>query len=455
MSDSSDAPQQPHRLPDQLPLSGTVGGLAVLVVAVSIAAALPLSPLQQIGVSAGAALGIGLLLVRQQRRRDETVERLIRDRQTELREWQSRWQALRLEKRQTASVLHQMTDGVIVLAPDRSIELINPSARRLLALRRGDSLLGRSLPEVVRVPEIVRAIGAATQQYEPQELSVEISDGSVVRPLRLRVDRIRTAAESDLLLTLRDETETRRVDEVRRMFVANVSHELKTPLAAIKGYAETVEMAIEDDPEAARHFMSQIRGQCQRLEALIEDMMQLARAQAGREKLDLVTLSLSDIIAESFASSIPIAEAEGVALSTIADDCSAQVTADLGATLTIANNLISNAIRYTPRGGGVRVGVRRQGDYWALVVEDDGIGIAQSDQERIFERFYRVDKNRRSSSAGTGLGLSIVKNLTRAQGGKITLESRPGEGSTFEVWLPAAAAPEQPEPASDVGSRRG
>jgi two-component system phosphate regulon sensor histidine kinase PhoR len=273
---------------------------------------------------------------------------------------------------------------------------------------------------------------------------VEVSDESVVRPLRIRVDRIETAAESNLLLTIRDETEARRVDEIRREFVANVSHELKTPLAAIKGYAETVELALEDDPGAAAHFLSQIQSQCVRLERLVADMMQLARAQSGPTNLSPIEMTLGEIVAESLKSYQPVARAKGIELTVGDDGRAASVLADREATLTIANNLIGNAIRYTPDGGHVKVDVRGRDGFWALIVSDDGVGISQSEQERIFERFYRAERTRDTERGGTGLGLSIVKNLTLAQGGEVKLTSQPGVGSTFEVWLPAAAAASVP-----------
>ena len=415
-----------------------IAGLAIIVASVAAAALLRLSPSAIVLVAAVACVAVGISWGRADARHTARANRLWADQQDELLAWQNRWNLLHVETRQSASVLLQMTDGVIVLAPDWSVQLFNPSARRLLAIRGHDSLLGRPFPEVVRIPEVIEAVRAVLSSQDEKVLLVEVVDAGHIRPLRIRVDRIETAAESNVLLTVRDETESRRVEEMRREFVANVSHELKTPLAAIKGYAETVELAIEDDPQAATHFMSQIRTQCLRLERLVADMMQLARAQAGRNQMRLERLGLADLLAESERAYLPLAKAKQIELTVaeIGDDV--QVLADAEATLTIANNLIGNAIRYTPEGGHVHVAVSRQADRWAVQVSDDGPGIARSEQERIFERFYRVEKTRESASGGTGLGLAIVKNLTLAQDGEVRVRSRPGEGATFEVSLMAA-----------------
>jgi two-component system phosphate regulon sensor histidine kinase PhoR len=227
---------------------------------------------------------------------------------------------------------------------------------------------------------------------------------------------------------------------MRREFIANISHELKTPLAAIKGYAETVELAIKDDPDAAVHFMTQIHTQCLRLERLIADMMQLARAQAGRSHLNIVPISMRDAIIESMKSYRPVAEARSVNLEFREPESTPLVWSDSEAMLTISNNLVGNAIRYTPQGGSVTVSCRDAGKFWALVVEDTGVGISEADQKRIFERFYRVGKSRGTGDGGTGIGLSIVKNLTLTLGGEVRVASRPGEGSKFEILLPKAEA---------------
>tara|TARA_R110002049_G_scaffold309268_1_gene519600 strand:- start:133241 stop:134710 length:1470 start_codon:yes stop_codon:yes gene_type:complete len=351
--------------------------------------------------------------------------------------WEKRWRELHADSLLATTAISQLTDGVVVLSSEGRVLLVNPAAKKLLFLSRDDNHLGWLFVEVVRDPKIKALINSAREHQIACSETVELSGGQTVRPTRIDVNPITSGGDRALLLIIHDETETRRVDEIRREFVANVSHELKTPLAAIKGYAETVELAIQDDPESACHFMQQILSQCQRLERLVADMMQLARAQGGTHNMTLVQVKLCDVIAEALRACEPVAESKQIELTCREIHPDSIVIADREATLTIANNLISNAIRYTPEGGHVEIGTERIKDYWAMVVCDDGVGIPEAEQQRIFERFYRVAKTRETTGGGTGIGLSIVKNLTLAQSGEIQLSSRPGQGSTFRVLLPA------------------
>ena len=368
-----------------------------------------------------------------QRRR---LEELQKNQLTELQEWQGRWQQLLQETQDATSALVRMRDGVIMLGKGDQVLLINPAAKDLLGVSESVDMVGKIFSEIVRYPDLTRAIRVASSGEGSQKLKLEITDGDTIRPLKIRVDHFGSLSENHLLITIRDETESHRVDSMRREFVANISHELKTPLAAIKGYAETVELAIKDDPEAASHFMAQIHDQCLRLERLIADMMQLARAQAGTSFLNLIEISLIESIEESIKSLQHLAQSKKIELQFCKSDSNPMVRADPEALLTITNNLISNAIRYTPPGGSIKVYCRDAVKYWAMVVEDDGIGITPDDQKRIFERFYRVGKRSSTTDGGTGIGLSIVKNLVITLSGEIRLTSKPGEGASFEVLLP-------------------
>jgi two-component system phosphate regulon sensor histidine kinase PhoR len=367
--------------------------------------------------------------------RADEIARLTRDHQLELNQNQNRLQTLQLEAVQANTALSKMRDGVVMISRPGEILLINPAACRLLNLADQQNYVGRPFYDVVRIPELAQAVAQVGSENESQKLILEVSAEEKLCPIQFQIDQVTPGDDGSLLMTLRDETEARRVDEMRREFVANISHELKTPLAAIKGYAETVELAISDDPQTAVQFMSRINTQCLRLERLISDMMQLARAQAGRENLNFGTVLISDVIAESMKSYCPIAKSKQVEL-VVDDDLVGAIYGDAEATLTIANNLIGNAIHYTPSGGKVTVSCRTDGSSLALVVADTGVGIDEKEQKRIFERFYRVERNRDSSGGGTGIGLSMVKNLVNTMDGEVRVASKPGEGSTFEVLLP-------------------
>jgi two-component system phosphate regulon sensor histidine kinase PhoR len=230
---------------------------------------------------------------------------------------------------------------------------------------------------------------------------------------------------------------------MRREFIANVSHELKTPLAAVRGYAETLQLGAKEDPETCTHFLQQIDVQSLRLERLINDMLQLARAQTGSENLILGSVPLGPVLNESVLTYEPIANARQLTMEYEPPPENAAVFVDREALLTIANNLLGNAVRYTPEGGHVKLSVRDELNRWLISVSDDGLGIPLADQERIFERFYRVEKARDATRGGTGLGLAIVKNLVSALAGEVRLSSTPGVGSTFEVLLPKAVGGSQ------------
>jgi two-component system phosphate regulon sensor histidine kinase PhoR len=360
----------------------------------------------------------------------------------------------RQDAQMLATAIDHLRHGVLILSTDSKIQVMNPAAIYLLNLSNLGDWKNRSLVEVVRFPGLNQAFAAVCGGEGVQKVSIEVPLDEGVRSVKVRVTKLSTPEFDRVLVSLQDETDAMLLDQTRREFVANTSHEFKTPLAAIKGYAETVELAINDDPDAAQHFMRQINVECLRLERLIADMMQLARAQSSDQSLTLSNVRLTDVIQQSLSSNSPVAESKsielicelGVGEFDRGEIDAAMVRADPEAALTIVNNLISNAIRYTQTGGKVRVGIRDAGKFYAIYVHDTGVGIAVADQKRIFERFYRVHQQRQHAvnaddqrleiDRGTGIGLSIVKQLTRALGGEVQVSSQPGVGSRFEVLFP-------------------
>ncbi len=414
--------------------------IALVWVVFTVALSIPAGPLAAASLVAGIAFTLGMtwLLARSTRR--VTQYQLLLEQAS--RSCQQQLARLNSQQEQTNAVLQNLDSGVIVVDPQGRVSLVNAAAKRFFSI--SSQPLGHPLVESVRQPELLDAVRQVLIDRSPREVMAELRDEAGVRRV-LRVLCIAVGYEQGIsvLLAARDESEYRLIEEMRREFVANVSHELKTPLAAIKGYAETVELAIGDDREAALHFISQIHEQCRRLERLVADMMTLARAQAGAQHLRATTVDLAAVIAESIATYAPVAAAKAIRLENRCQgDSPVLVFADREATLTIANNVIGNAVRYSCEGGQVVASARCDGKFGILIVRDDGIGIPEHEQKRIFERFYRADKARNPAHTGTGLGLAIVKNLTQAQGGKIQLQSRPGHGSTFEISLPVPPPPE-------------
>jgi two-component system phosphate regulon sensor histidine kinase PhoR len=364
-------------------------------------------------------------------------------------------QKLENTKRELArihGVLQHMTEGLLALDEEGRVTQANSTARRFLGIT-ADPIVGRSMLELVRWPELQALIALVKRKGTPVERELE-RPGSPRRYLRVRGTRVAGVPAGGVLLSIHDLTRIRQLEQLRREFIANVSHELKTPLAAIRGYAETLQMGAIDDAPINRHFVDQIVSQSHRLESLISDMLQLARAQEGGQALERRPVPVEPVIEECLRTYQPMAKKRRIHLERTSDFSNCVVQGDREALLTIINNLVGNAVRYTPDGGEVQVGCQQADDRWNISVKDTGVGISESDLDRVFERFFRVDKSRSSDGpGGTGLGLSIVKNLTQSLGGEVHVTSQLGKGSTFTVSLPTAVADPLPAlPTTGPGS---
>jgi two-component system phosphate regulon sensor histidine kinase PhoR len=297
---------------------------------------------------------------------------------------------------------------------------------------------GRLPLETARVPALQEAIEAALR-----------ADGALTREIALggAQEKVIQASLAAILESGRtigavavfhDVTELKRLERVRREFVANVSHELRTPLTAIKGYAETLRDGGLRDPETTAEFVQVIHRHAERLRALIEDLLDLASVEQGQARIDLEPVSLQDVVAQAEAVTRAAAAQRR---HTITVDLPADlpgVLADLDRLAQVLINLLDNAVKFTPEGGRIEVSGRRADGRVVIAVKDNGVGIPAGDIGRIFERFYRVGRARDRRDGGTGLGLAIAKHLTLAMGGTIEVESLPGSGTTFRISLPAA-----------------
>jgi two-component system phosphate regulon sensor histidine kinase PhoR len=244
----------------------------------------------------------------------------------------------------------------------------------------------------------------------------------------------------DTIVVLEDLSAIRRLEHLRREFLTNVSHELKTPLAAIKGYVETLLEFPPDDPEIQRRFLERIDERVERLHSLILDMLTLARVESTAPGFDVQRLDFKRLVRSCVEGFVEAAERRGLKLINRYADEPSHVFGDAEGVATVVRNLIDNAIKYTPAGGAIEVTIEKTGEKTSVSVRDDGIGIPAKDLPRIFERFFRVDKARSNAVGGTGLGLSIVKHLVQTFDGQITVDSELGKGSLFRVSFPSAGS---------------
>jgi two-component system phosphate regulon sensor histidine kinase PhoR len=343
--------------------------------------------------------------------------------------------ALEEDRQQLRAVLSGMVEGVVALDADERILYANDRAAELLELPAGPPV-GRRLWEVVRQRQLLDAVRRALDQPEPARAEV-VWDGTA-RSLTVHAARLPGPPPRGAVLVLHDTSELRRLERLRRDFVANVSHELKTPLAVIKACVETLLDGAVEDAEHRGPFLERIAQQSDRLHSLILDLLSLARIESGGELLDFRAVPIAPLVRDCAERHQARAEARRQQLAVTEGDPAAAAWADEEAVDQILDNLVDNALKYTPAGGRITVRWRVEADQVCLEVADTGIGIPAADLPRVFERFYRVDRARSRELGGTGLGLAIVKHLTQAMKGTVEAASTVGQGTTFTVRLPRA-----------------
>ncbi len=342
---------------------------------------------------------------------------------------------LRANGDRLAAVLGSMVEGVLAVDDKQGVLLVNQAARTLLDIV-GPSPTGRILWEIVRNRTVQEAVSAALAENSPHTAEFEMQ-GKSRRLVVLRATPLPGEPSGGAVLVLHDVTELRRLENMRQEFVTNVSHELKTPLTAIKAYAETLLAGAIHDPEHNVQFVRCIEEQGKRLHELILDLLSLARIESGEAGLEIGQVCVSRLIDLCLSQHRAAASAKRIVIETPHPiDVNLFVLADEEGVRQIFDNLIDNAVKYTADGGQITLAVESHHDRIGITVTDTGIGISPADQGRVFERFYRADKARSREVGGTGLGLAIVKHLVQAFGGSVALTSEPGRGSTFTVWLP-------------------
>jgi two-component system phosphate regulon sensor histidine kinase PhoR len=350
---------------------------------------------------------------------------------------QERIETLTEERNRASAVLSGMVEGVVAVDGEERVIHMNEPAGQITGTDPRDAL-GRPFASVTRMREIVESLREtlASGVERTHETLLPARDGHRVLEIHSAPIRGSGPSGSGAIVVLHDVTELRRLEGVRRDFVANVSHELKTPLTVVRGIVETLLDDPTMDEETRRRFLGKVSVQAERLSSIVSDLLTLARIEshdpaAGRERMDL-----RDPVRESVRALAPSAESRGVHLSVVVSDDPAIVRGDRSSLRLVVDNLLDNAVKYTPRGGSVVLSLVVDGGAAAVEVRDTGIGIDPQHGDRIFERFYRVDRGRSRELGGTGLGLSIVRNAVEAHGGRVEYESEPGRGSAFRFRIP-------------------
>jgi two-component system, OmpR family, phosphate regulon sensor histidine kinase PhoR len=359
------------------------------------------------------------------------------------------------ERNRSSAILRSMVEGVAVIDAQERLVFCNRAFSEILNIDSKSSE-GRPLIEVVRNSELTGLIRKALDGEEglqsdivtgivlQQSFSVTAAPVKALEPSvgASKASRANTAfptqKPSGAVVVLHDVTELRRLERVRQDFVANVSHEFKTPLTAIQGFAETLLGGALEDPQNNRRFLEIMRDHANRLARLTDDLLKLARIEAGKLELEFSPVGVIEFIERCAETALLKASRKQITLDIEIPPGLPAVCGDASLLRDVLQNLVDNAIQYTPPCGRIRVSARVNSDEMVIEVMDTGIGIPLIDQERIFERFYRVDAARSREAGGTGLGLSIAKHIVDAHGGRLWVESTVGEGSRFSFSIPLA-----------------
>ncbi len=353
------------------------------------------------------------------------------------RELDERMRTVVRQHSEQEAVLSSMVEGVLAVDTEERILRINRAAATLLGVKP-EAVQGRRIQEAIRKADLQRFVTRALAARDPVEGEIVLRDaGELYLQAHGTVLRGEDGKEFGALIVLNDITRLRRLENVRRDFVANVSHELKTPVTAIKGFVETLQEGALDDPDDARRFLEIIVRQADRLNAIIDDLLALSRIEQGVDQggLPLAEMPLRPVLEAAIQGCTLVADEKEIQVNLF---CSAELTARINAPLLeqAVVNLLTNAVKYSHRAGTVAIEAARWHDRITIRVQDWGCGIEKEHLPRLFERFYRVDKARSRTQGGTGLGLAIVKHIVQAHGGEVVVHSTPGHGSTFSLHLP-------------------
>ena len=412
----------------------TIGSGVLAAALMSLFAFREMQPLPRFAEAArSVAAGQYVMLPRLTKRDDEwkSLADAFSVMQTELHQRETR---LRENSQRIEAVLGSMVEGVLAVDHQQRVLVANQAACEMLDVKTSE-LLDNLLQEAVRIPELSRAIQHTLLTHHPVQTEFETLSNPR-RMLEIRVAPMSEQREFGAAVVMHDVTDLRALETMRRDFVANVSHELKTPLASIKAYAETLRLGAIHDQDNNLEFVNQIEEQAEVLDCQIADLLLLSELESGKSTFEWTSVDLVDACKKCRKRFLVEAERRDLDIKISITDEVCVFETDRTALRSILDNLVSNAIRYAQPSGEVNISADNQGGSVVIKVTDHGVGISEEHRERIFERFYRVDKARSRDLGGTGLGLAIVKHTVNALGGNITLESKLGQGTTFMVELP-------------------
>lgn len=342
-----------------------------------------------------------------------------------------------LSEARLRAMLAGMVEGVVAVDESDRVLFCNTAGRKLLDPSGGE-IEGQHVWESVRIAGLGELLEGARDERGLVQSELTVMRSGELLTFSAQASPFMGGGASGVVVVLHDITALRRLENVRRDFVANVSHELKTPLTSIQAYVETLlDGALHDEANNER-FLRKIDHHVRRLSALVSDLLSLARIESQADGIEKEPVALAGVLTEASRLAEGALEGSGVTLEQLPSEERILALGDRQALVQIAFNLVENAAKYNRKGGRVILSLGSEAGRVCFRVADTGVGIPKADRQRIFERFYRVDKARSRDVGGTGLGLAIVKHLVHAHGGKIELTSREGEGSTFTVWLPAA-----------------
>jgi len=374
-------------------------------------------------------------------RSGDEIGTLSRAFNTMVQQLRSRMETILLDRNKVIAILSSMVEGVVAVDRSEKVIHLNEVAAKILDTSR-ESALGKSIAEIRGGEEVWEALRQT--MHDVRELTREtlLRTPGGERVIQMQASPLRDGENqlAGAVVVLHDITTLRRLELVRRDFVANVSHELKTPVAAIRGLVETLIDDGQMPPEVQKNFLSRIKDQSVRLSTLVTDLLTVSRLESRDWGPETESFDLRDPVRKSFRALLPVIGAKDLVAEMDVPDDPVIVQGDPEGLRQVVDNLLDNALKYTPAGGRIWLCARAEDNSAIIEVQDTGIGIEEQHQSRIFERFYRVDKARSRELGGTGLGLAIVKHIVLGMKGAVSVKSTPGKGSLFRVQVPLAAS---------------